>query len=345
MKTYHTLSQISILKKYSYKFLFVAFLGIHIPLLGIIFYALFATSISTTTFILITLGLTLLATALTLRVLNALLAPIIKGEVALKDYVENNTLPNLPINYTDEVGDMLKNIQYTIECLDEVDKEKQDIIELISHDLRTPILQSLEVINFLKEDGDDAQQREENLNLLNEISTKQLKFLEEMLKTLKANHIEVGFKNFENLSVSEIINEIIADYKNRIDEKQLTVINTVPDDLMMYGHAIGMKQVFENLLNNAIKFSEKNDEIHISGVSDKNSVQIIIKDHGMGFNEQTKETLFSKFVPGHLGTSGEPTTGLGLYLTKKIVEKHRGTIQPFSDGQGKGAKFVVSIPK
>jgi signal transduction histidine kinase len=64
----------------------------------------------------------------------------------------------------------------------------------------------------------------------------------------------------------------------------------------------------------------------------------------MGFNEQTKANLFSKFVPGHLGTDGEPTTGLGLYLTKKIVEKHGGTIQPSSEGQGKGATFVVSIP-
>src|SRR5690606_3769484 len=138
MRTYHILSQISFLKKYSYKFLFVAFLGIHIPLLGIIFYALFATTISTTNFILITLGLTLAATALTLRILNSLLQPIIKGKVALNDYLEHDKVPKLPITYTDEVGEILKNIQFTIESLDEVDKEKQEIAELMSHDLRTP---------------------------------------------------------------------------------------------------------------------------------------------------------------------------------------------------------------
>lgn len=344
MKTYHSLSQISFLKKYSYKFLFVAFLGIHIPLLGIIFYALFATSISTTTFILITLGLTLAATALTLRILNALLEPIIKGEMALKEYVSHNKVPNLPISYTDEVGEMLKNIQYTIECLDEVDQEKQDVIELISHDLRTPILQSLQVISFLKEDGDDLEQREENLKLLDEIANKQLKFLEGMLKILKTKHIEVGLKNFESLPVSEIINEIINDSKNRMDAKQLSILNKITDDVKIYGHALGIKQVFENLINNAIKFSEKNNDILISGITDKDMTQIIVKDHGMGFNERTKNTLFSKFVPGHLGTDGEPTTGLGLYLTKKIIEKHGGTIQAFSEGEGEGAEFVVSMP-
>ena len=77
---------------------------------------------------------------------------------------------------------------------------------------------------------------------------------------------------------------------------------------------------------------------------DSNEVQIIVEDKGFSFNENTKKILFSKFVPGHLGTDGEATTGLGLYLTKRIVEKHRGTIEAFSEGQGKGSKFIVSIP-
>jgi signal transduction histidine kinase len=64
--------------------------------------------------------------------------------------VEHETMPNLPKTYSDEVGKMLRNIQYTIACLDEVDKEKQEIAELISHDLRTPIAQTLQIINFLK---------------------------------------------------------------------------------------------------------------------------------------------------------------------------------------------------
>lgn len=345
MKIYHFLSQLSFLKKYSYKFLFVAFLGIHIPLLGIIFYALFATSISTTTFILITLGLTLVATALTLRILNALLAPLVKGKTALKGFVEDNKVPNLPTDYTDEVGEILKNIQYTIERLDEVDQEKQGIIELISHDLRTPVLQTIEILNFLNEDGNDAKKREEHIKLLQEVAAKQLTFLEGMLNILKAKSIEISPRNFEVISVSEVIQDVVGSSKKSIAAKQLTIVKSFPENIELRGHALGMKQIFENLLNNAIKFSEPNSEIHISGVSNKKGLQIIIKDEGIGFNEQTKKALFSKFVPGHLGTNGEPSTGLGLYLTKKIVEKHGGTIEPYSEGVGKGAQFVVSIPK
>jgi len=239
MKTYHQLSQVSFLKKYSYKFLFVAFLGIHIPLLGIIMYALFATTISTTTFILITLGLTLGATALTLKVLDALLDPIIKGKNALNAFVQDKTVPDLPTNYTDEVGEMLRNIQFTIERLDEVDQEKQDLIELISHDLRTPVLQTLGIIDFLKEDGDDPQKRQEYITLLNEVATKQVKFLEDMLKILKAKHLEISSKNFEMLSASEIINAIIHTYKKSIEAKQLVIGINLPAQL-------SIREAFEN---------------------------------------------------------------------------------------------------
>ena len=344
MKTYHILSQLSFLKKYSYKFLFVAFLGIHIPLLGIIFYALFATSISTSTFISITLGLTLVATAMTLKILNSLLQPINEGKIALKEFIKHNKMPDLPTTYNDEVGEMLKNIQFTIESLDEVDKEKQEIIELLSHDLRTPVLQSIEVIKFLKEEGNDSAEREENLNLLDEITRKQLKFLEGMLKMLKAKHIEVGLQNFEILSVKELVDAVIKDHKKTIDFKQVSVINNIPENVKINGHALGIKQVLENLLSNALKFSEKNGQIKLLGSMDTNEVQIIVEDQGIGFNDNTKKVLFSKFVPGHLGTNGEATTGLGLYLTKRIIEKHGGNIQAFSDGQNKGAKFVISIP-
>ncbi|TYB71518.1 HAMP domain-containing histidine kinase [Bizionia gelidisalsuginis] len=344
MKTYHRLSQLSFLKKYSYKFLFVAFIGIHIPLLGIIGYVLFATSVSITGFILITLGLTLGATVITLRILNSLLDPIIKGKVALSNYVEHHIVPDLPNYYSDEIGQLLQNIQYTIECLEEVDIEKQEVTELISHDLRTPVLQSIEIIKFLEEDGHDTHHRVENLKMLKEITNKQLKFLEEMLNILRSKNVEVVLNNFEDLDLSQLIYTVIDGQNKRLADKKVSVINSFPRGIKVRGHSIALRQVFENLLDNAIKFSNNNGEIHISGTTNINSVNIKIKDDGMGFDTHTEKIMFSKFVPGHLGVNGEPSTGLGLYLTKKILNKHNGTIEPFSLGMGEGATFLISIP-
>jgi signal transduction histidine kinase len=221
------------------------------------------------------------------------------GKTALKEYVEHETMPNLPKTYSNEVGKMLRNIQYTIACLDEVDKEKQEIAELISHDLRTPVAQTLQIINFLREDGDNQQEREANLNLLQEIGSKQLKFLEGMLKVLKTKQIEIGFKNFEILAVSEMINDVLDGHKKGMDAQQLKVVNSIPETVKIYGHAFGMNQVFENLITNAIKFSEKSGEILISEKTDGDAVIISIQDNGIGFNKQTEQNLFKKFIPGH----------------------------------------------
>ena len=76
--------------------------------------------------------------------------------------------------------------------------------------------------------------------------------------------------------------------------------------------------------------------------TDATAVTISVEDNGIGFNKQTEQSLFKKFIPGHLGTNGEPSTGLGLYLAKNIVEKHDGSITAFSEG--KGARFSVAMP-
>ncbi|MGY0391338.1 sensor histidine kinase [Bizionia sp. KMM 8389] len=345
MKIYHQLSRLPFLKKYSYKFLFVAFLGIHLPLLGVVFYSLFVTSISKGAFVVVTLVLTLIATAITLKVLNALLYPIVQGEKALMAYIDTKYVPDLPTTYTDEVGVVLKNIQHTIESLEEVNQEKQEVVELISHDLRTPVVQTLQILEFLKLESADSKDYQSHLATLKEVAEKQLKFLEGMLKILKDEHVEVSAENFEVLTISHIVEGIILENKQVIKAKNLKIVNAIPEDLKLKAHAFGMKQVLENIMSNAIKFSEDTGEIKLTAAVDEKQVCLMIKDYGIGFNENTKRQLFKKFIPGHLGVNGEPSTGLGLYLSKKIIEKHGGTIKPYSSGVGKGAEFEICIPK
>jgi len=344
MKTYNSLSKLGFLKKYSYKFLFVAFLGIHVPLLGILFYTLFVSDVSTVTIILIILGLTLAATAVTLLALNNLLLPIIKGKVALYNYVQNKEIPQLPIHYKDEVGEVLKNIQFTIESLDAVSQEKEDVAELISHDLKTPVHQSLSIIKMLKDEGEDPAVRAEYLDILDGIVTKQNDFLEDMLRILKSKNIEIDFANFEKLSLGKMVDAVIANHKKNISNKNLTVVNNIPKKLNIYGHPSALKEVFSNLLSNAVKFSNIDGKIEFNTEKNNGNIEVKIKDNGVGFSQQTKDNLFRKFVPGHEGTNGEPSTGLGLYLSKNIVEKHKGTISAHSDGENKGAVMTVIFP-
>jgi len=120
---YHQLSRVPIIRyNYSLKFLFVAFIGIQIPLVGIIAYALSSPEslFSSKIIIITTLIFTLLSTAVTLYVLNKLLAPLLMTDKALKDYMNDGLIPNLPTDYKDEAGKLMVLIQNTISHLNQL---------------------------------------------------------------------------------------------------------------------------------------------------------------------------------------------------------------------------------
>ena len=112
-KVYNKLHAVKFLKKsYSLKFLFISFIGIHIPLIGIIIFLLSTDAgLEKSTLIIITLILTLVATASTLFILNSLIKPLIYSKNALQDYISEKKLPNLPTHYKDEVGVLMQLIQ------------------------------------------------------------------------------------------------------------------------------------------------------------------------------------------------------------------------------------------
>lgn len=112
MKLYQFLSRIGFLKKYSAKFMFIAFLGMHIPLLGIIVFLILSSGspVDRSVLFLLTLGLTLLATGITLFILNALTLPLSKTQHSLREYINNNSIPNLPAGHTDELGLLMHDI-------------------------------------------------------------------------------------------------------------------------------------------------------------------------------------------------------------------------------------------
>ncbi|HKL03526.1 MAG TPA: hypothetical protein VJ911_07615, partial [Cryomorphaceae bacterium] len=142
---YAALSQISFLKKsYALKFLFVAFIGTHIPLLGLVGYFAFQPqTIEPMRIILVAVGLTLLAAGITLFVLHRLLNPLLQTKQALSNYISKKKLPNLPGMYTDEAGMLMKYTQQTLSKLHDHIEEKTDLASMLSHELRTPFTQCL----------------------------------------------------------------------------------------------------------------------------------------------------------------------------------------------------------
>ncbi|MFZ6002154.1 MAG: sensor histidine kinase, partial [Bacteroidota bacterium] len=114
---------------------------------------------------------------------------------------------------------------------------------------------------------------------------------------------------------------------------------------IVFGDSLFLIQVFENLISNALKFSEKGKQVEVEISSSDSQVRVVVKDQGPGLTAEDQALLFKKFqrLSTH-PTDGEKSTGLGLSIVKKYVELMGGRVWCESE-QGHGASFIVEIPK
>ena len=347
MQLYFTLSKISFLKKsYTRKFLFVAFLGIHIPLLGLIMALIFFDKYFSPLFIILfTLFLTLAATLVTLFVIYKLIKPIENSSKALMNYKQTRTLPNLPTNYIDEAGLLMANVQNSINENDNYLNQKQDLIYLMAHDLKNFAIHPKMLAQLILEEDDD-QLKEDYTRLIVDSANQQIEFIESIISVLRQEE-EIGKAEIKKSKVAfkSIIEIIQEQLKLELKEKNsiLEVVGKTNEVILQINEILLTRVVF-NLIYNALKFSYSNAIIKVSIEKTDGFLVITVKDSGIGFDNSKKDELFKKFSSmGRLGTNNEKSTGVGLYLCHQIVKKFNGSIEAFSEGKDKGATFTVKF--
>jgi len=343
---YHSLSKVKFLsKRYTAKFLFIAFLGIHVPLIClVIFIATGAIHLSAGNVILLTLAATLVATAVTLLMLNNLLWPLHQTKKNLNEYLVNKQLPSLPLTYQDEAGILMKDVQDTIESIESLLEEKKDIIALFSHDIRTPFSQFIHLSQLIKLEN-DAQKLHFFCDTIEDISRQQLQLCEDLLYHLKTDITEVKKHLNDRLSVSLLLNSVVKTHQQQAADKNITLSLAVSPDLFVTGDRTLLTEAISNIVSNAIKFSHEDSVISISATQHAGICTMEIRDKGIGFDEKILPTMFDRFTAaGRSGTKGEKSTGLGLHLTRKIIQKHNGQIEAASKGFNEGSVFTVKLP-
>ncbi|QDW20851.1 HAMP domain-containing histidine kinase [Flavobacterium sp. KBS0721] len=347
MKLYHNLSQIGFLKKsYAFKFLFVAFVGIHIPLIGILFFVLYYNhSVSATSILVFSLIMTLLATLVTLLVLNQLIRPISIASKSLDDYRNNRKLSILPTEYTDEAGLLLANIQESIYEAESFINEKQDLIYMLSHDLKNFAGNPQGLANLIisENPSDSVRQLAE---LIRESTNLQFRYIENFIKLLQEQDRVVKWaQESKTIVLSGILPFINEQVEQRLLDKNIKLnINLEITEAKLRLDEGLLVQVLVNLISNAIKFSYFDSEVKVRIYSENSKLIITVVDKGIGFDKNQIDELFKKFTKmSRLGTANESSTGIGLYLCKKIIEKNKGTLNATSEGRNKGAEFRIEF--
>jgi len=346
MRIYHTLSQWAPLRRnYSLKFLFVAFLGIHIPLIGIIVYLIAQREQSTSALAIIvtTLLLTLFATACTLIILNKLLSPLTLASASLDKYIHAHNIPELPTQYTDEVGVLLRNIQQTVHTIEDLLEEKKDLVGLVSHDLRSPVTKIDGLTQILLIDPSAAP---EIAPKIIEICHQQSELLNSILNLLRHdNDWHPPQTDLQEVRLKKLTDQSLNQFDLHISQKQLNLAVNIPENLSVHVNPDTFREALKNVIHNAIKFSFRKGTIHIDAVTTEAHTALSIRDFGMGLEPKDCERIFDRFTSvGKTGTENEPTTGLGLYLSRKIIQKHGGLLTVSSAGKDQGCTFTISLP-
>jgi len=231
------------------------------------------------------------------------------------------------------------------------DKMQQEFINVAAHELRTPIQPILGLTELLRSKIMDSNQHE----LLDVIvrNAKRLQRLSDNI--LDVTRIESGKLklNKERFDLNEKIHNIIRDVKTQIsvaNDVQITLSPSDKSEMSIFVEAdkVRIFQVISNLLSNAIKFTDKEGTISISlkkreGTEGENKkeeeVIVSIRDSGAGIPSEIRHRLFSKFA-----TKSESGTGLGLFISKSIVEAHGGKIWGENNANGKGTTFYFTLP-
>ncbi len=264
-------------------------------------------------------------------------------------YIELDTIPSIIITSILLVLVILIIFVVTIYVIlrqKKLSEMKNDFINNMTHELKTPI-STISLASQMLKDTSVAKKESDYSQISSIIDAESRRLGMHVEKVLQMAIIDRdGAKlKCKRMDIHKIIDQIITNISIKVKEKNGSInANLNATDTMVYGDELHLSNVFINLIDNAIKYSDDNLQIDISTQNNKNYIIIKIKDNGIGITKENQKRIFEKFYRVHTGNvHNVKGFGLGLSYVKKIVEQHKGQIALKSES-GKGSEFTVSMP-
>jgi len=227
--------------------------------------------------------------------------------------------------------------------LEVADKEKDRILRAVAHDLRNPIGGIASLTSLMLMDEMDTE-RKELIELIQSATNNSLELINEILEVTGNTSLNPNKKQL--VDINTLLSNSIELLRFKAAEKNqqimLEMLET-PEELFISREKIW--RVMSNLISNAIKFSPQGSDIYVKVVNEDDNIRISVNDHGIGIPDNIKNQVFNMFTPAkRVGTAGEPSFGLGLSISKQIIESHGGEIW-FESEPGEGTTFYIRLKK
>ena len=237
-----------------------------------------------------------------------------------------------------------EDLKKAYEELQTLDKAKDDFLSLVSHELRTPLSSIVAYIEVLLDDMAETEEEEKNyLEIIKNESDRLTRLINNVLDLSKMEAGRMPFE-FKYIELSKIINASVNGLAGASSKRKQKMINKLENSsFIVLADEDKIIQVLSNILNNAIKFTPDGGVITISGKIKNKKTVVSISDTGFGIKKEDHDKVFDKFQQIEDVNHHSEGTGLGMPISKIIVENHKGKIW-FESEVGKGTTFYFTLP-
>ena len=223
-------------------------------------------------------------------------------------------------------------------------KQKDEFIHQLGHDLKSPLNPIINLMPFLKESVSDKESRE-----VVDIVSRNVQYIRDLifdtLRLAELNSPSVRLEK-EDINLKMLVDEIVEDNKPDFQQKHIEIKNKVAEGVWVDADELQLKEVLKNLSSNATKFMNEPGTITFQAqlLSKKDMVQVSVSDTGAGMDSKKLDVIFDEFYKIDPSRHDLYSSGLGLSICKRIVEKHGGKIWAESPGPGKGTTMHFTLP-
>ncbi|MCP4403901.1 MAG: sensor histidine kinase, partial [bacterium] len=290
---------------------------------------------------------------LPLEKLTAASQRIQSGDFAVRVHVESGhelgmlatTFNTMTTRLQELIAGLERNVAEREKLIDELETKNTELERFtytVSHDLKSPLITIKGFLGMLEQDvlAGDRERLETDIQYIANAADKMYHLLEDLLELSRIGRM---VNPSEGIVLSELLHEALELVSGRISQKGVRV-DVAPDLPAVYGDPIRIREVFENLIDNAVKYMGEQPEPHVEiGMrKDQDDRIFFVKDNGLGIESAYHDKVFDLFEQLNPNKEG---TGVGLATVKRIIELHDGRIWVESEGMGKGTAFCFTLGK
>ena len=235
-----------------------------------------------------------------------------------------------------------RRVQERTQEVEKLLKQKDEFINQLGHDLKNPLGPLINLLPLLEDQEADAAKKE-MLTVLHRNADYMKNLVVKTLELAVLNSPNTKF-SMENLSLFKEVSQIIDNKKILFDEKKVNITNTIDGTLKVKADRLRLEELLTNIFENSVKYSKDGCTITVAAEHSNGMVKVSVADTGIGMTKEEIDRIFDEFYKADSARHDIQSTGLGMSICRRIVEKHGGSIWVESPGPGKGTTVFFTLP-